>query len=87
MPFPLDRQEDLVQMPLVARAGTPATQLIGIDLAALPAPLADGLVGHDYATDEQKFLHIAVAETEAKVEPDAMANDFRWKSVLPGGDG
>src|SRR5262245_5687901 len=70
MPLPLDRQEDLVQMPLVARAGTPATQLIGIGLAELPAPLADGLVGHDHATDEQKFFHIAVAETEAKVEPD-----------------
>ena len=43
----LDRQKHLIHMPLVAGPGTAATELIGILLAKLAAPLADRLIGHD----------------------------------------
>jgi hypothetical protein len=56
VPFTGDREEHFGQVPLVPRPGPGATQLIGICLAKLPAPFADGLIGHEHAMDEQEFL-------------------------------
>ena len=47
----VDRDEHLIQMPCVAWAGTPATELIGILLPAFTAPLSDGFVRHDDPTN------------------------------------
>ena len=58
------------------------TELIGVSLPKLPAPFADGFVGHGDTTFEQEFLHIAVAQGEAIVQPDAVANDFAGKAVI-----
>jgi hypothetical protein len=44
-------------------------------------------IRHDDAPGEQKLFHVAVAETKAEVQPDAMADDFRWKSVVLVGGG
>jgi hypothetical protein len=52
MAFAMNREEDLVQVPFVARPGAPVAQLVGILLAKLAAPFADGLIGHDHPTDE-----------------------------------
>jgi len=45
-------------------------------------PLPDSFMGHDDATLEQEFLHIAVAQGEAIGEPDTMANDCAGKAVV-----
>ena len=44
-----------------------------------PAP--DRLVTDVDASFGQQFLDIAQAQGEAKIEPDCVANDVRWKSV------
>ena len=49
--FTRNGEEDLVEMPLIARLGAPALPLIGIVLAECAPPLADGFVGHDHPTD------------------------------------
>jgi hypothetical protein len=41
MALAVDGQKHFVQMPFIARSGAPATQLIGVCLAKLPAPLAN----------------------------------------------
>ena len=82
MAFAMDRQEYLVQVPLVARSRSAATQPIGVVLPKLPTPLTDGLMGHGDATLEQEFLHVAVAEGEPIVEPDPMADDLPRKAVV-----
>jgi hypothetical protein len=51
MAFALNRREYLVQVPLVARPGTPAPELIGIGSPELRAPLPHGFIGHDDPTD------------------------------------
>src|SRR5262249_20455214 len=73
MPLPVDRQKDLVQMPLVPWLGASTLQLIRIVLPKLPTPLADGFMGDIDPAFEQQFLHVAIAQGEAVVEPDAMA--------------
>jgi hypothetical protein len=80
--FAIDREKDLIEVPLVARSGTPPPELVGVLLAKFPAPLADGLIRDDHSPFEEELFDIAIAEAEAKVEPDAVADDFRGKAVV-----
>ena len=58
------------------------TQLIGIVLPELATPLADGFIGDVDAAFEQELLHVAVAQGETIVEPDAVADDLAGKAVI-----
>jgi hypothetical protein len=57
-------------------------EFIRIGLTELAAPLPDGFIGHDNPSGEQEFFDIAVAETEAEVQPDAVADDLGWETVI-----
>jgi hypothetical protein len=61
MAFALNCQKYLIQVPFVARPYAPAAWLIGILLAELPAPLANGFIGHEDTTNEQQLFDIAAA--------------------------
>jgi hypothetical protein len=78
----VDREEHFVHVPLVAGSGTPPPELVSILLAKFPAPLTDGRIGDDHSPFEEELFDIARAEAEAKVEPDAVADDFRGKAVV-----
>jgi len=67
---------------VIARLRTTATQPIGVILPKLPTPFADGFVGHGDTTFAQEFLHVAIAQGEAIVEPDAMTDNFTGKAVV-----
>src|SRR4029453_4146193 len=82
MAFPMDRQKNLIQVPLVPWLGTSTLQPIRVVLPKLQTPLADGFMGDVDTAFEQQFLHVAVAEGEAIVERDAMADDFAGKAVI-----
>jgi hypothetical protein len=69
-------------MPLISGARTPASKLIGIRLAELSAPLANGLIGHDHATGEQHLFDIPITEAKAEVQPDAMTDDLSREAVV-----
>jgi hypothetical protein len=56
--------------------------LIRLRLAELAAPLPDGFIRHDDAPGEQELFHITVAETEAAVQPDAMADNLGREAVV-----
>src|SRR4051794_1075414 len=53
-----DQQAHFVQVPLVARAGQPAPDLVGEALAELARPLPRGLVAHVDAAGGQHLLHM-----------------------------
>jgi hypothetical protein len=40
------------------------------------------MASHDNPAGEEELFHIAVAETEAEVQPDAVADDLGRKSVI-----
>src|SRR5215470_2766925 len=82
MTLPVNRQKDLVQVPLVPWLGPSTLQLIGVVLPKFQTPLADGLVRHIDAALQQELLHVAVAQREAIIEPDAMANDLAKEAVV-----
>jgi hypothetical protein len=74
VPFASDRETHLVQVPRVARPGPSLPELLRIGLAELAAPLSHRFIRHDHATSASELFHIAVAETEANIEPDGMAD-------------
>jgi len=76
MTFAVDSQKYLSHVPLVTRPGPTASELIGICLSEFPALLPDRLVGDDDSTGEEELFHIAVAQAETGVEPDAVADDL-----------
>jgi hypothetical protein len=82
MTFPLKRQEHFIHTPRVAGLRPPTPECIRLGLAAPPAPPSNRLIRHEDAPGEQALFHVAVAETKAAGQPDAMADDFRWKSVM-----
>src|SRR5262249_37008319 len=82
MALTVDRQKYFIQMPFIARLRATTTQPIGVILPKLPAPFADGFVGHRDTALEQEFLHVAIAQGEAIVEPDAMTDDLAGKAVV-----
>jgi hypothetical protein len=69
-------------MPLVARPWPATPQLIGVSLPEFAAPLANRFVGHGDPAFQKDLLHVAVAQGEAVVEPDPMADDVAGKTVV-----
>jgi hypothetical protein len=56
-------------------------QSLGIESTKLDAPVPDGFVTNCDASLSQEIFNIAVAEVEAIVEPDSIANDIGRESV------
>jgi len=81
MKFAPDADEDLIQVPLVARSGTPPTQTVRETLAELLAPATDRFVRDEHASLRQDEFDVPQAQTEDVVQPDGMADDLNWKAV------
>src|SRR5438270_10972152 len=76
MSLPVNLDEHLVKVPLIAGAWPTATQPLGVGLPELDAPLPDGFVGDRDAPREHHLLHLAEAQREPVVQPHAMADDL-----------
>jgi hypothetical protein len=79
---PNDRQKDLIEMPFVAGSRPSASQLSGILLAELHAPLANGFIRDADSSGEQQFFDVAKAQAEAEIQPDSMADDLGGEAVV-----
>src|SRR5262249_29531041 len=73
----VDRDEHLIQVPLVSRSRTAPAQGAGVGLAELRTPLPDGLVAEGDPAGQHHLPGLARARREAVVEPDAVADDLR----------
>src|SRR5438132_10677765 len=82
MALPVDRQKDLVEVPLVPWLGASTLQLIRVVLPTFQTPLTDGFMSDVDAALTQELLHVAITQGEAVVEPDSMADDLARKAVM-----
>jgi hypothetical protein len=64
------------QVPLIAGSRAPPAELISIDLPEFLAPIAYGFIGQEHAALDHQLFNIPLAQANAKVEPDAMADDL-----------
>ena len=44
-------------------------------------PVTNGLVGNNHAAFRHELFDIPQAQREPEIQPDAVADDFRWKST------
>lgn len=72
----------LVDVPLICWLGAATTQLISKGLTEFEAQLANGLIGKAGTSLSHQFLNISIAEAEAKVEPNTVADDFSRVAVV-----
>jgi len=88
-PFPIDGEKDLIQVPLVPTPRATAAEFVRVRLPKLQAPLAHGFVGHDDSALCQKLFDIAKTEREAEIQPNCVADNFRWeaKALVAGSSG
>jgi len=77
----LDLHKQLVEMPRIAQTPTPSPQRPRVLRAEGLTPLPNRLVGNDDATLREQVLGIAETQAEPVIQPDGVADDFRWKSV------
>src|SRR5262249_314304 len=82
MALTVDGQENLIQVPLVPCPGASTLHLICIVLPKLQTTLADGFMSDVDSGFTEELLHVAVAQGEAIIEPDAMADDLTGKAVI-----
>ena len=75
----VDLDEHLIQVPFVAQPRTTTAQLVRVLLPEPVAPGPDRLIGHVDTTFEHQLLHVAEAQREPVVQPDAMADDLGRK--------
>lgn len=54
---------------------------MGEQVAEFDAPAADRLAGNDNPPFQQQFFDISVAEGEAMIQPDGVANDRKRKPI------
>ena len=71
----LNREKDLIQVPLITGAGTAVTQLIRILLAKFATPFSDCFVRQSDAAFGHELFDIPIAETETEVELGRVVNE------------
>jgi hypothetical protein len=81
VPLPSYREKHCIEVPRVPRSGPSAPQLIGIRLPKLPAPVTHRFIGQGDAACGHELFDIAVAETEAEIQPDAVTDDLCRKPM------
>src|SRR5450432_4592124 len=73
----VDLEEHFVEVPPVAGSRRPAAQAVRISLTELEGPFSDRLISERHAATGHHLFDISETQREAKVEPDAMTDDFR----------
>jgi hypothetical protein len=81
MVLPLNHENHLIQVPHVTGSGAPAAALIDIHSSQRQASLPHGFVCQGDAALRHELLDVPIAQAEAKVEPDSVADDLRWEPM------
>ena len=79
--FALYLYEDLVQVPCVTKTTLPTLQSPSVFRPELNAPKSDRFVRNRDASLSEQLFDVSKAHAKSVVEPDGVADDFRWKSI------
>jgi hypothetical protein len=77
----VDSDEEFVQIPSITEASPFLLKTSRIVGSEFPAPLSDGFVRNNDSAFGQKTFHITEAQTEAMIDPNGVADDFRRETV------
>jgi hypothetical protein len=79
--FPVDGEEDLIEMPRITGLCPPPAQLVRVVLAKCAAPLPDRLIREDDPARCQQFFYVAIAEGESILEPHGLTDNLGREAV------
>jgi hypothetical protein len=88
--FAISDEKRLIERPFTSGTGPPTLELVHIGLVGLTAPVTDGLIRDYDPRVEQQLFNVPIAQAEATIRRNAMADDFyrkRMMSVRIGGCG
>lgn len=74
--------KDLLEMPWVIGLRTPMAELMGIRLPKWATPCPNRFIRDEDATGPQQLFDLPVAEAEAAVQPDALADNLGRETVV-----
>ena len=74
----------LIQMSPGTPPGFPVTSFLSQEWGEFDVPLAQGFVTDDHPALKQQFLHVSLAEREAVIQPQGVADDAQGKTVAVG---
>ncbi len=77
----VDLYEDFINVESVAEASVFSLQSAGINGSEFYTPEADRFSADSDASFSQEVFNVPVAQIEAVVEPDCVADDVWWKSM------
>ena len=80
--FTVDRDEDFVQEPGIAKATLPSSQLPRVVGTEFPAPLPHRFVRNDDSSFGKQILDLPEAQAKLIIEPHSVADDF-WRKTVP----
>ena len=69
------------QVPCVTETTLPTLQSSSVFRPELNAPQSDRFVRNRDASLSEQLFDVSKAHAESVVEPDGVADDFRWKSI------
>ena len=81
MTSPSNDDDHFIEMPIVAGRWSHRAQVSSNRLTKFKKPASHGFVRDIEASLCKKILHVSIAQSEAGIEPNGMANDVRWESV------
>jgi hypothetical protein len=81
MTAPSNDDDHFIEMPVVAGSRSHLAQVASDRRTEFEKPAPDGFVRDIQASLCKQILHVSIAQSEAGIEPNGMANDVRWKSV------
>ena len=82
MAFTIDGEKHFIKVPLISWLGASTLQPIRVVPPKLQTPLPNGFMGDVDTAFAQQFLHVTIAQREAVIEPDPMADDLAGKAVI-----
>ena len=78
---PSNDDDHFIEMPVVAGSRSHLAQVASDRRTEFEKPAPDGFVRDIEASLCKQILHVSIAQSEAGIEPNGMANDVRWEAV------
>jgi hypothetical protein len=77
----VDRDEEFVQEPRVAKPALTTFQPTGVLGSEFDRPLSDGFISHIHTPFNEHFFDFPKTETESIIKPDGVADNLGRKTV------
>jgi hypothetical protein len=82
-----DDNDHFIDMPVIAGRWSHAAKIPGDRATKLQKSASDGLIRNVQAALCKQVFNVSIAQGEPGIEPDDMANEFRWETMAFEGDG